>query len=262
MSNRSNKKNKYSFTTENLVVSLNRGHGRSRGRVTVRHKSAGAKKQYRVVDFERSLKDVKGRVKGVEYDPNRNLKLALIQYENGLKSFILLPKGLKIGDIVESGENASVKPGSSLPINKVPIGTIIHNIEIEPGKGAKLSRSAGTSCTLLGFDEKYAIIKLPSKETRLINKCCFVTIGELSNSDFKNRKLKKAGTKRHLGIRPTVRGMVMSPSAHPHGGGEAKGSIGHVAKDVYGNIRDKKTKRRKNRFKKFIITTRKGGKVV
>lgn len=249
--------------TKTLTVAKRNKSGRSHGKVSVQHKGGGNARRYRIIDFKRSLRDIAGVVASIEYDPNRNVYISLVVYENGQKAYILTPEGIKVGQRVMTGENASIEVGNALPLHKIPVGSQVHNIEVNPGSGGVLVRSAGMSATLMGFDEfNRAQIKLPSKEVRLVNSACYATVGTLSNSDHKNTKVGKAGRNRWKGIRPTVRGMVKPPSDHPHGGGEAKGVIGHVVKDTWGNIRGKNTRRKKNRYNSLRLVNRKGQKIV
>ena len=196
------------------------------GRITVRHRGGGAQRKYRIIDFKRNKFDVTGKVAAIEYDPNRSANIALINYKDGEKRYIIAPKGLKVGDIIESGENVDVKVGNAMPIMNIPVGTVIHNIEMRPGKGAQIARSAGSSAQILGREEKYVLIRLRSGETRKILGTCMATIGEVGNTDYALVNLGKAGRTRHMGIRPTVRGSVMNPNDHPHGGGEGRAPIG------------------------------------
>lgn len=246
----------------NLTVSLKKDTGRTRGKVTVRHKGGRLLRRYRLVDFKRLIRDISGTISTIEFDPNRNAYISLVVFENGQKSYILSPEGVKVGTKVMAGDEAPIEIGNAMPLTRIPVGSQIHNVELNPGSGGVMARSAGISITLMGFDEKgRAQIKLPSKEIRLVNAKCYATIGTLSNSDHKNEKVGKAGRNRRRGKRPSVRGLVMAPNAHPHGGGEAKGVIGHVAKDVWGNVRGKNTRRKKNRFQHLRLVNRKGQKV-
>jgi len=247
--------------SKKLLKDIKKPFGRSRGKISVQHKGGGVKRKYRIIDFVRNLRDVQGQVTSVEYDPNRNVYVSLVSYSNGVKGYILTPNGIKVGDRIIASEDAPVEPGNALPLSKIPVGTEIHNIELNPGSGGVLVRSAGGTASILGFDKEYAQVRMPSKEVRLINVKCYATIGSLSNADYKNIVLGKAGRNRLKGKRPTVRGMVKSPVAHPHGGGEAKGVIGHIPRDMWGNIRGKKTRRGKHRYGHMILVTRKGRKV-
>ncbi|MEG0553742.1 MAG: 50S ribosomal protein L2, partial [Carnobacterium sp.] len=206
---------------KSLTVTLTKNGGRNnQGRITIRHRGGGAKRKYRIIDFKRDKTDIIGTVSSIEYDPNRTANIALINYADGEKRYILAPKGLKVGDKVEAGINADIKVGNSLPLNKIPEGTTIHNVELKPGKGGQMARCAGSSIQVLGFEDKYALLRLSSGEVRKVLSVNRATIGEVGNGDHELVKLGKAGRKRHLGIRPTVRGSVMNPNDHPHGGGE------------------------------------------
>lgn len=212
---------------KSLTVSLNKKGGRNnQGRITVRHRGGGAKRKYRIIDFKRNKDGVVGTVASIEYDPNRTSNIALINYADGEKRYIIAPKGLKVGDKVESGENADIKVGNSLPLNKIPEGTMVHNVELLPGKGGQLARSAGSSVQILGFEGKYALLRLTSGEVRKVIATNRATVGEVGNEDHELVKIGKAGRKRHMGIKPTVRGSVMNPNDHPHGGGEGRTPIG------------------------------------
>lgn len=247
---------------KSLVTRIKKPAGRSGGKVSMRHKGDLVIKKYRKVDFARRKHDVQATVSSIEYDPNRNTFISLITYIDGEKAYILSPNGIKVGQKVTNGENAPAEVGNALPLSKIPVGSEIHNIEINPGSGGVLVRSAGLAATLLGFDKDYAQVRMPSKEVRLINVNCYATIGALSNPDHKNIKLGKAGRNRWKGVRPTVRGMAQHPASHPHGGGEAKGVIGHIPRDPWGNIRGKNTRRKKNRFSKMRLINRKGRKLL
>ena len=196
------------------------------GRITVRHHGGGNRTKYRVIDFKRDKWDMPAEVKTLEYDPNRSAHIALVQYEDGEKRYILAPEGLKVGDKVVSGPNADIKPGNCLPFANIPVGTIIHNIELYPGKGAQLVRSAGNMAQLMAKEGKYALVRLPSGEMRNVPMNCMATVGQVGNLDHENVNIGKAGRKRHMGWRPTVRGSVMNPCDHPHGGGEGKSPVG------------------------------------
>ncbi len=198
----------------------------NQGRKTVRHRGGGAKRKYRIIDFKRNKFDVTGKVASIEYDPNRSANIALINYKDGEKRYIIAPKNLKVGDIIVSGQNVDVKTGNAMPIANIPVGTVIHNIELRPGKGAQIARSAGSSAQILGREEKYVLVRLKSGETRKILGTCMATVGEVGNEDYSLVNLGKAGRSRHMGIRPTVRGSVMNPTDHPHGGGEGRAPIG------------------------------------
>ena len=212
---------------KSLLEKVKKTAGRnSYGRITVRHIGGGNKKKYRIIDFKRQKLDVYAEVKTMEYDPNRSANIALVQYEDGEKAYILAPEGLKIGDKIVSSKDADIKPGNCLPFANIPVGTIIHNIELYPGKGAQLVRSAGNMAQLMAKENGYALVRLPSGELRNIPEICVATIGQVGNVDHENVNIGKAGRKRHMGWRPTVRGSVMNPCDHPHGGGEGKSPIG------------------------------------
>jgi len=210
-----------------LLRALKKHAGRNaRGKITVRHRGGGTKRRYRAIDFKRDKIGVPGRVATIEYDPNRSARIALVVYADGEKRYILAPVGLMVGNMVMSGSSAEVRVGNALPINNIPMGTIIHNIELNIGKGGQLARAAGTSAQLLAKEGRFAQVRLPSGEVRLVNVQCMATIGQVGNTDHGNINLGKAGRKRWLGVRPTVRGTAMDPSSHPHGGGEGRTPIG------------------------------------
>lgn len=212
---------------KSLLRPLKKRAGRNfRGKITVRHQGGGHKRRYRVIDFKRDKIDVPGRVETIEYDPNRSARIALVVYVDGEKRYIIAPLGLRVGDMVMSGSQAEIRVGSALPIANIPVGTTIHNIELQMGKGGQLVRSAGTSAQLLAKEGRYAQVRLPSGEVRLVNVECMATIGQVGNTEHGNIKLGKAGRKRWLGIRPSVRGSAMDPASHPHGGGEGRSPIG------------------------------------
>ena len=229
------------------------------GRITVRHQGGGNRQKYRIIDFKRKKDDMPATVIGIEYDPNRSANIALIQYEDGEKAYILAPQGLTDGDKVISGENVDIRTGNCMPINSIPVGTLIHNIELNPGQGGKLVRTAGQSAQLMAKEGKYAHVRLPSGEMRLILARCRATIGVIGNADHENIKIGKAGRKRHMGWRPEVRGSVMNPVDHPHGGGEGRAPIGHAGpmtpwgKPALGY----KTRNKKKSTNKFIVKRRK-----
>lgn len=200
----------------------------AQGKITVRHQGGGNRQKYRKVDFKRNKLDMEAEVVGIEYDPNRSANIALIKYTDGTLSYILAPKGLKDGDKVISADSADIKPGNCLKLENIPVGTLVHNVEINPNQGGKLVRAAGQSAQLMAKEGKYAHLRLPSGEMRLVLACCKATIGVIGNEEHENVKLGKAGKTRHLGIRPTVRGSVMNPVDHPHGGGEGKAPVGHA----------------------------------
>jgi large subunit ribosomal protein L2 len=212
---------------KSLLLSKTKHSGRnSYGRITVRHRGGGNRKKYRIIDFKRDKQDAPGTVLSVEYDPNRTSYIALVQYEDSEKRYILAPLGLKVGDKIESGEKADIKPGNTLLLSQIPVGTLIHNIEIYPGKGGQIARAAGISAQLMAKENGYALIRLPSGELRNFQLNCRATIGQVGNIDHENLKIGKAGRMRHLGFRPTVRGSAMNPNDHPHGGGEGKAPVG------------------------------------
>jgi large subunit ribosomal protein L2 len=214
---------------KSLTVANHRAKGRNnKGRITIRHKGGGHKRLYRLIDFKRNKYDIQGTVVSVEYDPNRNANIALINYQDGEKRYILHPENLNIGDSIIAGKNFPIRIGNALPLEAIPLGTDVHNIELFPGKGGQLVRSAGTSAKVLAKENNFVVLRLSSKEIRLFKKECFATIGKISNSDFYNVVLGKAGRSRWLGIRPTVRGSVMNPVDHPHGGGEGRCPIGRA----------------------------------
>ena len=210
-----------------LLVSLKKNSGRnSYGRITVRHRGGGQRRKYRIIDFKRDKFDIPATVASIEYDPNRSAFIALLQYEDGEKRYILQPAGLKVGDTVVAGPNADIKAGNALPLTSIPVGTVVHNIELYPGRGGQLARAAGNSAQLMAKEGAYALLRLPSGELRNVPVSCMATVGQVGNSDHENVKVGKAGRKRHMGWRPTVRGSVMNPCDHPHGGGEGKSPIG------------------------------------
>ena len=245
---------------KSLLTKKKKNAGRnSYGRITVRHQGGGNRQKYRIIDFKRRKDNAEATVIGIEYDPNRSANIALIQYEDGEKAYILAPQGLKDGDKVVSGEAVDIKPGNCMPISSIPVGTLIHNIELNPKQGGKLVKAAGQSAQLMAKEGKYAHVRLPSGEMRLILATCRATIGVIGNSDHENVKIGKAGRKRHMGIRPTVRGSVMNPVDHPHGGGEGRAPVGHAGpmtpwgKPALGY----KTRNRKKQSNKFIVKRRK-----
>ena len=201
----------------------------AQGKITVRHRGGGEKRKYRLIDFKRIKDGITARVTAIEYDPNRSSNIALITYKDGVKSYILAPKGLEVGSIIESGEKVDIKVGNAMPIMNIPVGTVIHNIELRPGKGGQLARSAGNSAQILGREDKYVMVRLQSGETRLVLGTCMATIGTVGNEDYELVNWGKAGRTRHLGVRPTNRGSVMNPNDHPHGGGEGRAPVGRKA---------------------------------
>ncbi len=242
-----------------LLAKKDKHAGRnSYGRITVRHRGGGNRRKYRIIDFKRNKDGMPATVIGIEYDPNRSANIALIQYEDGEKAYIIAPIGLTDGDVVVSGEGADIKPGNALFIKDIPVGTLIHNIELYPGKGGQLVRSAGNSAQLMAKEGDYAQVRLPSGEVRMVRLNCKATVGIVGNQQHENISIGKAGRKRHMGWRPTVRGVVMNPNDHPHGGGEGKSPIGRPApvtpwgKPALGL----KTRKKKNRTDKFIVKRR------
>ncbi|MBQ9279639.1 MAG: 50S ribosomal protein L2 [Clostridia bacterium] len=242
-----------------LTSKLKKNAGRnSYGRITVRHHGGGSRRKYRIIDFKRNKVDVPANVTAIEYDPNRSANIALIEYEDATKAYILAPEGLKVGDTVMSGTGADIKPGNCLPITNIPVGTVIHCIELKPGKGAQMVRSAGNGAQLMAKEGKYAHVRLPSGEMRLVSVNCKATIGQVGNSEHENIKLGKAGKSRWLGKRPEVRGSVMNPNDHPHGGGEGKSPVGRPGpvtpwgKPALGY----KTRNKKKASSKFITKRR------
>ena len=214
---------------KSLTVTLKKHSGRnSRGKITVRHRGGGYRPKYRIIDFKRNKDGVPGNVTTIEYDPNRSANIALIVYGDGEKRYIIAPQGLKVGDVIYSGPDADIKVGNALPLANIPVGTVIHNVEMKPGKGAQMVRAAGNGAQLMAKEGDYAQVRLPSGEVRRVRMECRATIGEVGNNDHQNINIGKAGKKRHMGIRPTVRGSVMNPNDHPHGGGEGKAGIGRV----------------------------------
>ena len=244
-----------------LLESLKTNSGRnSYGRITVRHRGGANRRKYRIIDFKRDKQNVPATVVTLEYDPNRSAHIALLQYEDGEKRYIIAPNGLSVGDTVVSGETADIKPGNALPLANIPVGTFIHNVELYPGKGAQLARAAGIMAQLMAKEGEYALIRLPSGELRNVPIKCMATIGQVGNIDHENVTIGKAGRKRHMGIRPTVRGSVMNPCDHPHGGGEGRAPIGRPGpvtpwgKPALGY----KTRSKHNRSDKFIVKRRNG----
>jgi len=244
---------------KSLTVTLKKHSGRnSRGKITVRHRGGGTRPKYRIIDFKRDKDGIPGTVATIEYDPNRSANIALINYADGEKRYIIAPNHLEVGQTIESGSEADIKVGNALPVANIPVGTIIHNIELQPGKGGQMVRSAGNGAQLMAKEGKFAQVRLPSGEVRRIRLECRATIGEVGNIDHQNIQIGKAGRKRHMGIRPTVRGSVMNPNDHPHGGGEGKAGIGRVSpvtpwgKPALGY----KTRKKKNPSNKYIVKRR------
>ena len=246
---------------KSLLKPLNKHSGRnSYGRITVRHRGGGNRRKYRVIDFKRTKFDIEATVKTLEYDPNRSAHIALIEYTDGEKAYILAPVGLEVGDKVTAGPAADIKPGNALPLVNIPVGTFVHNVELYPGKGGQLARAAGNAAQLMAKEGVYALLRLPSGELRNVPVNCMATVGQVGNLDHENVKIGKAGRTRHMGIRPTVRGSVMNPNDHPHGGGEGKSPIGRPGpvtpwgKPALGY----KTRAKKNRSDKLIVKRRNG----
>ena len=244
---------------KSLLAPKNKKAGRnSYGRITIRHRGGGNRQKYRIIDFKRNKLDAVGTVMTLEYDPNRSAHIALVAYEDGEKRYIIAPAGLKVGDTITAGASADIKPGNALPLSAIPTGTFIHNVELYPGKGAQLARSAGVMAQLMGKENNLAMIRLPSGEMRYVPLGCMATIGQVGNADHANVQIGKAGRKRHMGWRPTVRGSVMNPCDHPHGGGEGKSPIGRPGpvtpwgKPALGY----KTRKTHNRSDKFIVKRR------
>ena len=246
---------------KSLLAPIKKNAGRnSYGRITVRHRGGGNRRKYRIIDFKRLKFDVTGTVLTLEYDPNRSAFIALVQYEDGEKTYIIAPNGLKVGDKIVAGESADIKPGNALPLQNIPTGTFIHNVELYPGRGAQLARAAGNMAQLMAKENGLALLRLPSGELRNVPINCMATIGQVSNTDHENVKVGKAGRKRNMGWRPTVRGSVMIPNDHPHGGGEGKSPVGRPGpvtpwgKPALGY----KTRKKHNRSDKYIVRRRNG----
>jgi large subunit ribosomal protein L2 len=246
-------------TPERSLIIHPRGHGGrdNTGRITVRHRGGGNRRYVRILDFKRDKQNIPAKVAAIEYDPNRTARLALLNYADGEKRYIVAPLGIKVGDTLISGSQAEIRPGNNLPLSNIPVGTLVHNVELKPGKGGQLVRSAGGSAQVLAKEGEYAQIRLPSGEVRLVSQVCFATIGQVGNLDHNNIKLGKAGRKRHMGIRPTVRGTAMSPRDHPHGGGEGRQPTGMPGpKTPWGRpARGYKTRRNKS-TDKYIVRHR------
>ena len=245
---------------ERSLVEVRQKHaGRNNnGHITTRHKGGGTRKQYRIIDFKRTKDAIPAKVAAIEYDPNRTARIALLHYRDGEKRYILAPVGLEIGALVESGPAADIKIGNALPLDKIPLGTVIHNVELRPGEGAKLVRSAGSSAQLMAKEGSYAQVRMPSGEVRKILIVCRATIGQLGNLDHENEVIGKAGRMRHMGKRPSVRGIAMNPVDHPHGGGEARSTSGRPPTTPWGQMTMGKKTRRNKRTAKMIVRKRKG----
>ncbi|HEY8390584.1 MAG TPA: 50S ribosomal protein L2 [Clostridia bacterium] len=241
---------------KSLLVSLNHSGGRNnQGKITVRHIGGGNRRKYRVIDFKRNKDNIPAKVAAIEYDPNRTAYIALLHYADGEKRYILAPLGLQVGDTVISGAQVDIKVGNAMPLESVPVGTMVHNIELQPNRGGQLVRSAGDAAQLMAKEGKYATLRLPSGEMRMVSIACRATIGQVGNLDNELVSLGKAGRTRHLGVRPTVRGVVMNPVDHPHGGGEGKSPVGHPSPMTpWGKkARGLKTRKKKNRSDRFIV---------
>ena len=257
MSTLANEEITTSTPTKSLLASKSKTGGRNKqGKMTVRHIGGGAKRKYRVIDYKRNKVGVTGRVATIEYDPNRNANIALINYKDGEKKYIIAPNGLKVDMIIENGENADIKVGNALPLKNIPVGTMVHCIELQPGKGAEMCRSAGAGAQILGREGKYVMLRLQSGETRKVLGTCMATVGVVGNEDYELVNIGKAGRTRHMGIRPTNRGSVMNPNDHPHGGGEGRAPIGRKSpmtpwgKPALGV----KTRKNKKKSEKLIVS--------
>jgi large subunit ribosomal protein L2 len=244
---------------KSLLRPIKKHSGRNNaGRITVRHQGGGSRQHYRVIDFKRNKLNIPATVNAIEYDPNRNVRIALLFYADGEKRYILLPEGVRVGDKLESGLSVEIKPGNALPLSNIPLGTVVHNIELTPGRGGQMVRSAGAGAQIVAKDGGFVTLRLPSSEMRLVRENCYATVGILGNAEFKNMQIGKAGRKRWMGIRPTVRGSVMNPVDHPHGGGEGRAPIGRSSpvtpwgKPTLG----KKTRKKKHLTDKFIVRRR------
>lgn len=246
---------------KSLLVPLKKHAGRnSYGRITVRHHGGGHKRKYRIIDFKRLKDGIPARVATIEYDPNRSSRIALLHYVDGEKRYIIAPAGLQVGDVIYSGPDADIKTGNALPLANIPVGTLVHNIELHPGRGGQICRSAGVSAQLMAKEGKYAMLRLPSGEVRKILLTCRATIGVVGNGEYANINIGKAGRSRWMGVRPTVRGSVMNPNDHPHGGGEGRAPVGRKSPvSPWGKVaHGGKTRKKKNLSNKFIVTPRKG----
>ncbi len=243
---------------ERSLIEVRKKHsGRNNnGHITVRHKGGGTRKQYRIIDFKRSKDGIPAKVATVEYDPNRSARIALLHYKDGEKRYILAPLGLKVGDVVESGPAADIKPGNCLPIKNIPVGTVLHNIELRAGQGGRLVRSAGVAAQLMAKEDEYSQVRMPSGEVRKIHIECRATIGQLGNVEHENQVIGKAGRMRHMGKRPSVRGIAMNPVDHPHGGGEARSTSGRPPTTPWGQMTMGKKTRRNKRTTKMIVRKR------
>ncbi len=246
---------------KSLTVKLKKHAGRNnQGKITVRHRGGGAKRAYRIIDFKRNKLGVSAKVAAIEYDPNRTARIALLHYMDGEKRYIIAPVGLKVGDRVEAGPNADIRVGNALPLKNIPTGTTIHNIELERGRGGQLARGAGVGAQLMAKEGDYALLRLPSGEQRQVHILCMATIGQVGNVDHENRSIGKAGRKRHMGRRPTVRGSAMNPTDHPHGGGEGRAPIGGQPQTPWGKPAMGYKTRRNKRTDRFIVRRRNAGR--
>jgi len=246
---------------KSLTTKLNKHAGRNnQGKITTRHRGGGAKRAYRIIDFKRNKLGVPARVAAIEYDPNRSARIALLHYVDGEKRYILAPVGLKVGDHVEAGPEADIKPGNALPMKNIPTGTTIHNVEMQRGKGGQLVRGAGVGAQLMAKEGNYALLRLPSGEQRNVHILCMATIGQVGNVDHENQSIGKAGRARHMGRRPTVRGSAMNPNDHPHGGGEGRAPIGGQPQTPWGKPAMGYKTRRNKRTDKFIVRRRNAGR--
>lgn len=242
---------------KSLITSLNKKGGRTNGKVTAGRKSGGHKRNLRLIDFKRNKKDIVAKVLSIEYDPNRTGNIALLSYKDGEKRYILAPVGLKVGQSVSSSEKAEIKPGNALPLSRIPVGTVVHNVELMPGAGGQIVRSAGVGAIVAAREGKWVHLKLPSKEVRRVNATCFATVGQVGNIDWKNVSFGKAGKSRHRGIKPHVRGVAMDPRSHPHGGGEAKSGEGMHPKTPTGKpARGVRTRHKKKPSRMMIVSRR------
>jgi large subunit ribosomal protein L2 len=246
---------------KSLLVELKKRGGRNnKGRVTVRHRGGGHKRRYRIIDFKRNKTDCTAEVVSVEYDPNRSARIALVQYEDGEKRYIIAPLGLRVGDTLENGPTADIRNGNALPLRNIPVGSMVHNVEFQPGRGGQIARAAGTSAQVLAKEGKYATLRMPSGEMRLVHQSCMATLGQVGNTDHGNIKLGKAGRRRWLGWRPTVRGTAMDPKSHPHGGGEGRSPIGMPGPKTPWGKPARGAKTRKNKRTNQYIVRRRGRK--
>jgi len=246
---------------KSLTVKLKKHSGRNnQGKITVRHRGGGAKRAYRIIDFKRNKFGVPAKVAAIEYDPNRTARIALLHYADGEKRYIIAPVGIKVGDRVEAGPDADIRVGNALPLKNIPTGTTIHNIELERGRGGQLARGAGVGAQLMAKEGDYALLRLPSGEQRQVHILCMATIGQVGNADHENRSIGKAGRKRHMGRRPTVRGSAMNPRDHPHGGGEGRAPIGGQPQTPWGKPAMGYKTRRNKRTDRFIVRRRNAGR--